>query len=151
MPPWTTEVIEGQLSRELRRSVLRPNHPLGALLPGDDQADVVHLGAFADTGAGRVLASACLIFPQQCPWLPERDSWRLRSMATDPAWRATGAGSEILSAARHIVTRAGADVLWCLAREPAIAFYRRNGFVEFGELFDTELGPHKRMWQELAG
>lgn len=144
-------MIEGQLSRELRRSVLRPTYPVGAPLPGDDQADVVHLGTFAVTGTDRVLACACLIFPQPCPWLPAAEAWRLRSMATEPAWRMMGAGSKILSAARQIVRDAGAEVLWCHAREPAIPFYRKNGFIEFGELFDTELGPHRRMWLELAG
>lgn len=151
MPQWTAEVIDGQLSRELRRSVLRPHYAVDALLPGDGEAEVVHLGAFADTDAGRVLASTCMIFPQQCWWLPEATAWQLRSMATHPDWRGTGAGTEILRAARAIAAAAGATVLWCNAREPAIAFYRRNGFVEFGELFESELVPHRRMWQQLSG
>jgi GNAT superfamily N-acetyltransferase len=151
MPHWTAEVIDGQLSRELRRSVLRPHYAVDAVLPGDGEADVVHLGVFADTDAGLVLASTCMIFPRQCSWLPEAEAWQLRSMATHPDWRGTGAGTEILRGARAIATEAGATVLWCQAREPAIGFYRRNGFVEFGELFDTELGPHRRMWQQLSG
>jgi len=151
MPQWTAEVIDGRVSRELRRSVLRPHYAVDAVLPGDREPDAVHLGVFADTDAGRVLASTCMIFPQPCSWLPEATAWQLRSMATHPEWRGTGAGTEILRAARAIVTQAGATVLWCKAREPAIAFYRRNGFVEFGELFDTELGPHRRMWQQLPG
>lgn len=150
MPQWTVEVIQDQLSSELRRSVLRPHYAVGATLPGDDEPGVVHLGAFVEAGEDRVLASACLIFPEQCPWLPEATGWRLRSMATDPAWRGSGAGSQILSAAKQISADAGATVLWCQARQPAIAFYRRNGFAEFGELFDTELGPHRRMWTRLT-
>ena len=150
MPQWTAEVIQSQVSRELRRSVLRPHYAVDAALPGDDRPQAVHLGAFAPAGDDRVLASACLIFPEQCPWLPTATGWQLRSMATDPAWRGAGAGAEILRAARQIATDAGATVLWCKAREPAIPFYRRNGFAEFGELFDTELGPHRRMWCELT-
>ena len=150
MPQWNVEVIPGQLSRELRRSVLRPHYAVDALLPGDNLPEAVHLGAFAVDGEDRVLASACLIFPEPCPWLPDATAWQLRSMATDPAWRGTGAGSQILRAAKQISAEAGATVLWCQAREPAIPFYRRNGFAEFGELFDTELGPHRRMWIELT-
>ena len=150
MPQWTVEVIQGQLSRELRRAVLRPQYAVDAARPGDDRPPAVHLGAFAPAGDDRVLASACLIFPEQCPWLPTAIGWQLRSMATDPAWRGAGAGAEILRAARQIATDAGATVLWCKARELAIPFYRRNGFAEFGELFDTELGPHRRMWCDLT-
>jgi GNAT superfamily N-acetyltransferase len=150
MPQWNVEVIPGQLSRELRRSVLRPHYAVDALLPGDSLPEAVHLGAFAVDGEDRVLASACLIFPEPCPWLPDVTAWQLRSMATDPAWRGAGAGSQILRAAKQISADAGATVLWCQAREPAIPFYRRNGFAEFGELFDTELGPHRRMWIELT-
>jgi GNAT superfamily N-acetyltransferase len=149
MPQWTAEVIDGQLGRELRRSVLRPHYAVDAALPGDDQPDAVHLGVFADTDAGRVLASTCMIFAQRCPWLPDATGWQLRSMATHPDWRGTGAGSEILHGARTIAITAGATVLWCKARVAAIPFYRRNGFLEFGELFDTELGPHRKMWQQL--
>src|SRR5690348_11677335 len=138
MPQWTAEVIDGQVSRELRRSVLRPHYSVGAVLPGDDLPAAIHLGVFADTDAGRVLASTCMIFPQQCGWLPEATGWQLRSMATRPDLRGTGAGTEILRAARAFAAAAGADVLWCNARVPAIAFYRRNGFTEYGELFDAE-------------
>jgi GNAT superfamily N-acetyltransferase len=151
MPQWIVEVIQSELSRELRRSVLRPHYAVDAVLPGDDRAEVVHLGAFVQVGDDRVLASACLIFPEPCPWLPAATGWQLRSMATDPAWRGTGAGAAILRRAKQISTDAGATVLWCQARQPAIPFYRRNGFAEFGELFDTELGPHRRMWTELTG
>jgi GNAT superfamily N-acetyltransferase len=150
MPQWTAEVIDGRISRELRRSVLRPHYAVDAVLPGDDLAAAVHLGVFAGTDAGRVLASTCMIFPQRCSWLPEAIGWQLRSMATDPNWRGTGAGTEILRAARAFATAAGATVLWCNARVPAIEFYRRNGFLEHGELFDAEGGPHRRMWLPLS-
>ena len=150
MPQWTAEVIDGQISRELRRSVLRPHLAVDAALPGDDLAAAIHFGVFAETDAGRVLASTCMIFPHQCSWLPEAIGWQLRSMATHPDWRGTGAGTEILRAARAFAAAAGAEVLWCNARVPAIEFYRRNGFIEYGELFESEQIPHRRMWLPLS-
>jgi|GEM_PF-2702083 len=67
-------------------------------------------------------------------------------MATDPSWRGTGAGSAILHEVRRIARADGASVLWCQAREPAVGFYLRHGWTQFAGLFDTEIGPHQRMW-----
>jgi GNAT superfamily N-acetyltransferase len=138
-------VIDGEQSRELRRSVLRPQLPAGSPMPGDDHPEAVHLGAYRRS----ILVSACLIFAESCPWLPDRPAWRLRSMATDPGARRSGGGSAILVAAAEIAGARGATVLWCLARESAAAFYAANGWLAQGELFDTEFGPHLRMWRTL--
>jgi len=129
-------------SRELRRSVLRPGLPSGGEQPGEDQAGLVPLGAYD----GPDLVSACLIFPESCPWLPGRHAWRLRGMATDPQRRGTGAGSAILREARRIARGDGASLMWCLARVPAVGFYLRHGWTTFEGVFDTDIGPHQRMW-----
>jgi GNAT superfamily N-acetyltransferase len=133
-------------SRELRRSVLRPGMPSGVEQPGEDQPGVVHLGAYD----GKTLLSACLIFPERCPWLPGEHAWRLRGMATHPQHRGSGAGTAILREARRIAIADGATVLWCLARETAVGFYRRHGWTAFQTVFDTDLGPHLRMWLRLG-
>lgn len=146
MPELTAAVIDAETSRELRRSVLRPGLPVGSTLPGDTDPGVVHLGAFA----GSRLVSACLIFPEPCEWRPGDHAWRLRGMATDPGHRGGGAGSALLAEAGRVARADSATILWCLARETAIGFYARNGWQENGKLFDTELGPHLRMWLELG-
>jgi GNAT superfamily N-acetyltransferase len=133
-------------SRELRRSVLRPGLPSGSVLPGDDQPGVVHLAAYD----GDNLLSACLIFPEQCPWLPGEHAWRLRGMATDPQHLGAGAGTAVLGEAVRIARQDSATAMWCLARETAVGFYRRNGWTAFQTMFDTEIGPHLRMWVRLA-
>jgi GNAT superfamily N-acetyltransferase len=143
---FTIRLIEAADSRELRRSVLRPALPSGSLLPGDDDPAVLHLGAFD----GDALVSACLLFAEDCPWLPGRPAWRLRGMASDPARRGAGAGRAVLAGAVRIAIAESAEVLWCLAREPAVEFYRRSGFTAWATVFDTEFGPHLRMWRELG-
>lgn len=146
MPKVTIDVIEADLSRELRRSVLRPALPPGSPMPGDADPAVIHLGAYYEAG----LVSACLIFPEPCPWQLGRPSWRLRGMATDPQHRGIGAGSALLATAAQTAAAGGAEILWCLARETATGFYRRNGWQEYGSLFDTEVGPHLQMWLKLV-
>ena len=132
-------------SRELRRSVLRPSWPSGSVLPGDDEPGVVHLAAYD----GNNLLSACLIIPEECPWLPGEHAWRLRGMATDPQRQGLGAATAVLDEAVRIATADSATALWCLARATAVDFYRRNGWTAFQTVFDTDLGPHLRMWLRL--
>jgi len=141
----STRVVEVAASRELRRSVLRPAFPVGSVLPGDDQAAVVSIAGYA----GESLLSACLIFPERCWWLPEQPGWRLRSMATEPAARGTGAGTAVVRAAAAHARDQGAEVLWCEARESAVGFYLRNGWQLHGERFSTGYGPHRYMWTDL--
>src|ERR1700712_218433 len=118
----------------------------GAEQPGEDQSGVVHLGAYE----GAELLSACLIFPELCPWLPDERAWRLRGMATDPRRRGSGAGTAVLREASRIAAEDGASLLWCLARETAVGFYLRHGWTTFQTVFDTDLGPHQRMWLRLG-
>lgn len=137
--------IDAQDSRELRRSVLRPNLPVGSELPGDTDLGVLHLGAYRD----ELLVSACLILPQTCPWRPGEPAWRLRGVASDPRHRGAGGGTALLGAAAEITRSEGASLLWCLARQGAIGFYRHNGWRGVGNIFGTEIGPHLQMWLPL--
>ena len=137
--------IEAGISRELRRSVLRPNLPPGSALPGDDDAGVVHIGAFLDGE----LISACLIFPADAPWLRSRIGWRLRAMASNSNKNGLGGGTAVLAEAVRIAAAAGGEVLWCHARQAAVGFYAQAGWTAEGELFETEIGPHLRMWRSL--
>jgi len=138
-------IADPQETVELRRSVLRPNLAPGSTMPGDEVTDAVHIGAFA----GSSLVSTCLVFAEACPWLPDRPAWRLRSMATDPDRRGGGFGARVLAGAERISQRHGAELIWCLARISAAGFYGRAGWIEHGEIFPTDYGPHVRMWKEL--
>lgn len=142
------EVIEEHRSRELRRSVLRPSLPPGAPLPGDEVPDAVHLAAVDDDGT---VVCTCFVYADPCPWLPDVPAWHLRQMATAPDRRSAGHGRAVVEAAVDHCRNAGADVLWCNARETAAGFYERLGFVRHGAVFTDERHtiPHVRMWRDL--
>jgi GNAT superfamily N-acetyltransferase len=143
-------LIDGTLSRELRRSVLRPNLSPRDALPGDDLDAAVHLGATVD---GRVV-SACFVFPEACPWLPEvAPAWHLRQMATYPDMRGQGLAGRVVDAAIEYARAAGAAVLWLYGRELAVPMYARHGFFETGDLFTDEQHtvPHMKMHALLRG
>ncbi|HTZ45406.1 MAG TPA: GNAT family N-acetyltransferase [Jatrophihabitans sp.] len=145
MPELTVRVVDLADSRELRRSVLRPEFAPGSMLPGEDQAGTICVAALA----GSNLVSACLIFPESCRWQPDRPAWRLRSMATHPDFRGTGAGAAALGGATGQARARGAELLWCEARQPAVGFYLRHGWQLWGEPFENSHGPHRFMWVEL--
>jgi GNAT superfamily N-acetyltransferase len=144
------EVVDEGRTRELRRTVLRPNLPPDAPLPGDELTGGVHLAALEDDGT---VVGTCFVYPDPCPWQPDRDgAWHLRQMATAEGQRRRGIGGAVAEAAIEYVTEHGAQLLWCNAREPAVAFYRRHGFRTHGTIFTDErhVIPHQRMWRELS-
>jgi GNAT superfamily N-acetyltransferase len=135
----------------LRRRVLRP-HAQGeaVVLGGDEDPRAVHIGARDASGE---IVGVATVFPQPCPWAPEREgAWRLRGMATAEGRRGRGIGALVLDAAlRHVRGRHG-RLVWCNARTGALTFYGREGFVAAGEPYvDPELGPHVPMQLDLNG
>lgn len=139
--------VEPATTRELRRSVLRPEFGPDDALPGDELCGAVHVAAVEDD----VVLGTCFVYPEPCPWLPAvGDAWRLRQMATDPRHRGRGVGAAVLAGAIDVVRARGASLIWCHARESAAPFYARHGFRVHGERFVEHGLPHRRMWRELS-
>lgn len=128
---------------DLRRAVLRGGRPVP--LPGDDEP-ALHLGAYD----GSTLVATGSVRREPVPWAPDRPGWRVRGMATDPAYRGRGAGTLVLEALLAHVRQEGGGTVWFHARTPAQAFYERAGFVPRGKPWvDPEIGPHVLMWAEV--
>ena len=67
-------------------------------------------------------------------------------MATAEDRRSRGLGGAVLAAAITHVRDHGGGWLWCNARLPAVAFYRRAGLVTRGDRWEEPLiGPHIAM------
>lgn len=141
--------MDGAVTTELRRAILRPGWPAGARMHGDEAPDAVHLAARAADGT---VVGAAVLLPAAYPARPDAPAaWQLRGMATAAAVRGSGVGARIVGEAVRQVRARGGRLLWCQARESAISFYARNGFVGEGELFDhPETGiVHRLMYREL--
>ena len=144
------EIVDERRTRELRRTVLRPNLAPDAPLPGDELSGGVHWAAIAADGT---VLGTCFVYVDPCPWQPERAAaWHLRQMATADGHRGRGIGGAVLEAALDYVATQGGALLWCNARERAVPFYRRYGFATHAGLFTDEQHqiPHRRMWRELS-
>ena len=111
--------IEGAGTHDLRRRVLRDGRTdLPAAYPEDDDPGVLHLGAVDD---GQVVGVATFV--------PDGSGrWQLRGMAVDPARQGQGVGRALLEEG---AARLGP--LWAHARDAALGFYERLGWVVEGE------------------
>jgi predicted GNAT family N-acyltransferase len=123
--------------RDLRNRILL--RPIG--LP--EHAWEMHDGAsfhFVATEEGRVVACAVLR-----PLPDQPGTAQLLQMAVETAWQGRGVGSELV---RHLVNFARSQALrevTCHARETAVSFYRKSGFLEYGEPFAEAGIRHRHM------
>ncbi|HAM01906.1 MAG TPA: GNAT family N-acetyltransferase [Acidimicrobiaceae bacterium] len=163
-----------ELVRPLRARILRPGLPLDqSVYPGDDHPEAAHVavlvpgasGADADAGDlfdDEVVVAVGSVFEEGPPAVLVASAevgpaarggrwWRIRGMATAEGWRSRGLGGTVLGALLERAAARGAGVVWCNARVPAIAFYRRAGFREVGDVFEAPgIGPHIVMWRAVA-
>lgn len=135
--------VDPAATADLRRAVLRGGRPVP--LPGDEQP-AFHVGVHD----GPLLVGTGNVRPDPAPWAPDVPAWRLRGMATDPAYRGRGVGAAVLEALVAHARAGGGGVLWCNARVPAQRFYERAGLQTRGQPWeDPEIGPHVLMWRRL--
>ena len=142
---------------ELRRAVLRPwLTPEKARASYAGVEEHFHVAAKAE---GRVVGTAGFLteaHPDYDGGVFRDKQWRLRGMATEPAFQGRGLGSRILcfgidELARRLTARGEARaVLWCSGRIRAQSFYERHGFQAVGEIFETPgTGPHYVFWRTV--
>lgn len=130
----------------VRHGLLRSHQPVSkAQFPGDDNPDVGHFAAMRD---GRIVGVVS-IFPEadpRCTTAPSDQQWRIRGMATSPEVQGQGVGAALLQAAVDHALLADAGAIWCNARQPAIGFYARYGFLGKGPIFEIDgIGDHQYM------
>jgi GNAT superfamily N-acetyltransferase len=134
----------------IRLPILRPGMTAeAAIFPNDDAPDTLHLGAFLNEKLVGITSLYPVPLPEQAELLP---AWQLRGMATLPEVRGLGCGSALVQESLARARAAGVKVLWCNARTPAVAFYKKHGLSTRGEEFEIPTaGPHYRMWVAVAG
>jgi predicted GNAT family N-acyltransferase len=143
----TVDEVPAALTYELRRAVLRPDG--GEITwAGDEDPATFHLAA--RTPDDRVVG-VVRFSPAPCPWRPLAAApWQLRGMATDPAFRRSGAGRALVVDGLARVVARGGDLVWCDARGGAAGFYERMGFTVVTEEFEKPgIGAHVGMLKDL--
>lgn len=139
--------IAPEETHPLRQQVLRPGQPLAHMeWPLDHAPGSFHLGMDVE---GRLCSVASFV-PQGCSLPGSHTPYRLRGMATVPAHQGSGFGTALLRFGIGHARQLRADLLWCNARERAVPFYARQGFVAEGQPFPIEhIGVHQLMYVRL--
>jgi predicted N-acetyltransferase YhbS len=72
-------------------------------------------------------------------------------MAVSSRWQGSGAGSALVRHGLDVLEASGATLVWANGRDPALAFYRRHGFVVLGDGFlGAEGVPHHWIARRLG-
>ena len=146
MPELTVVEIAADDTHDLRLRVLRNDTPTAIVtFPEDDLPGTFHIGV-RDADGHLVAIST---------WIPrpfhDEAAVQLRGMATAPHAQGHGVGAMLLEAG---FTRAAttAPLVWARARDTALEFYLRHGFVVDGEGFiDEQTGkPHHVIVRRLT-
>lgn len=127
-------------TRGLRKLILRPHQNEEELVyPGDDAPETIHLGLFYENK----LCGIASLYKEPMLGSHEKESWRLRGMATTEEVRGYGFGKELMNyCINHIKSKDG-KIFWCNARTTAEDFYKKFGMARIGEPFYPEgLGEH---------
>ena len=141
--------VTSAVTLPLRQRVLRPHQTIAELAVEDlPHVEPAYFAAYD----GADVVGVASVDREAAPWSPSNALvWRLRQMATDEGWRGQGIGTAVLDAVIRHVGERGGGLLWCTARTPAAAFYRRSWFETRGEPWDDPvLGPHVVMQRVVA-
>ena len=137
--------------RPLRLEVLRAGMVNQTVhFDGDDDPTTIHLGAF-DQDQNNVGVSTWMQRP--FPLAEEHKALQLRGMATAVNVQGQGIGALLLVAGQSHGREIGAHLIWANARDAALDFYNRHGYITVGEGFIetvTQL-PHHKVVKYLVG
>ena len=125
----------------LRDDVLRK--PLGLSFTAEQlAAEYNSLHLIATDAAGRLIA--CLILaPGSAAEI------KMRQVAVHPDLQGRGVGTALVQAAEALASEAGFREMVLHARETAVAFYRKLGYLTEGDRFEEVRIPHFKMRKML--
>lgn len=121
----------------LRGSILR--EPLGlTFLPEELELEKHHIHVVGFLGK-EICATAVLV--------PENDICKMQRVVVNTELQAKGIGSEMMRFCEDIASKMNFQKIYCHARDSAVAFYLKNGYVAEGEPFEEDTIPHQRMYK----
>lgn len=141
------KIIAADETYSLRHLVLRPHQTIeDCHYPLDLLEDTIHTGAFL----GGQLISIASFFREKSDKFDSAHQYRLRGMATHPEYRRQNAGSSQIRFAETIMKENGTTLWWCNARATVAEYYRKQGLVVIGDVFEVHpIGPHVLMYRKL--
>ncbi|MFL9845713.1 GNAT family N-acetyltransferase [Flavobacterium rhizosphaerae] len=140
---YAIKIITAAQTHPIRQEVLRPGQPVErCVFAGDEAADTIHFGLFTNNE----LAGIISLFKTPNPLFTEKEQYQVRGMAILRGHQKKGFGDALLKKAEAHATANGATRIWCNARENALGFYQKVGYLINGAPFLIEgVGIHSVM------
>ena len=161
----------------LRQKILRPDYSLSACkFPQDNHQSSAHFGAFVSARLVGIVSVFLEDEPESKLIEPDFiNSWQIRAMATEEAFRGKGYAMALLKRLEDYVSKVDkvvrfdsnsnvlksnlknngnkerSTLIWCNARSEAVGFYEKAAYKISGKEFEIEgVGPHFRMRKVVA-
>jgi predicted GNAT family N-acyltransferase len=124
---------------KLREGILRK--PLGLTFSPEERVaerSHIQIAGFQDQ---KVVATAVLV--------PEGLHYKMQRVVVEEDLQNLGIGSKILSFCEEYGKDEGMSSIYCHARNSAVRFYLKNGYVGEGNYFNEDTIPHLKMTKTL--
>lgn len=147
MSPTTIEVPL-EMVLELRQKLLRPDKaPRDLISSADMSPTALHLAAQIDGEMVGMLSAG----PEDCPFRPWANSWRLRGLAVVEPARRKGVATLLLKAIIAGAYARGAGALWGMTRVAAVPAHVKLGFETIGDEYEiAPAGLHQSTFVRLT-
>ena len=132
----------------VRQPILREGKPIESCqFDGDDLETTTHFGLFIDKNIIGVLS----VFKNNNVIFNSENQFQIRGMAILKDFQRKGLGDELVKHSEEHVKSQFGKLIWFNARESAVPFYEKLGYIKIGEPFSiADIGIHYIMKKEIG-
>lgn len=132
----------------VRHPILREGKPIESCqFDGDDLETTTHFGLFIDKNITGVLS----VFKNNNVIFSSENQYQIRGMAILKDFQRKGFGDELIKHAEAYIKSQFGKLIWFNARENAVPFYEKLGYIKIGEpFFIADIGIHYNMKKEIG-
>lgn len=132
----------------VRQPILREGKPIESCqFDGDDLKTTTHFGLFIDKNIIGVLS----VFKNNNVIFNTENQFQIRGMAILKKFQRKGFGDELVKHSEEHVKSQFGKLIWFNARESAVPFYEKLGYIKIGEPFSiADIGIHYIMKKEIG-
>lgn len=132
----------------VRQPILREEKPIESCqFDGDDLETTTHFGLFIDKNIIGVLS----VFKNNNVIFNTENQFQIRGMAILKKFQRKGFGDELVKHSEEHVKSQFGKLIWFNARESAVPFYEKLGYIKIGEPFSiADIGIHYIMKKEIG-
>ena len=123
----------------LREKILR--EPLGSSFTDQELEEEKYHFQIAGFLDNAIIATAVLV--------PEGDEMKMQRVVVTENLRSLNIGSEMMAFCEKFASDKNFKVMYCHARDSAVNFYFKNGYIGIGDYFDEDGIPHLKMRKKL--